>query len=1113
MILNQLKFGFLMSLFTLQIAVKAQVYEPFNQTVHQLKSKWNFTDSCFWVNPKNQLQSQVLAKNISEIYANIFISSGLQSNQWSSSIAFDFNPSSQNQVRFYLYADSMNFSKSTNALFIQFGGINGTDDLIELVQINENSKQVLASSLPGFVKSNNNQFRFKCTVDSIQQLTLAIDTVSFSRYNQIFKCSVSTIPSNFYTGYWFKFTSSNANRLILDDFYYGKELINTQQVKLVSSALVSDSCLQFTWDGAIDTSNFIQKMTCDFGAASYCMFSSTHQTVAIFFNHQLSKIAAFEICLEGLYSNQGKTITDTCLSWNQYNINTLDIRFSELMIDPDPVIGLPNAEFIELYNQTDYAFNLNRFLVTDLHTAAELGNYILYPHTFVVICAKKDSAKFDGIPLHCVPSLPSLNNLSDTLELYSKHQLLLDQVNYNTNWYHCNPIPNGGRSLCLINANSNCLPIENWRASGDSSGGSPGFSGVYWNTSIDTMKLELLQFTALDSIHLLLVFNKALLSIDFNSVGLQTRLIWQSLGGDSFLFSTDPLNANQTFSFQLSRTCACNYNCLDTAFNYSYVPLKNAFYNDLVFSELLFEPIANAPTQEFIELYNKSQFRIQLSGYQICKGNQCIVLPFYEWYPDSFVVLTKTPILGLKNQLVLPKLFSLNLTDTLLIRNKENLLVSFLPYSQSFYHDLFKQTQKGWSVECMNLELPCKGQENWHASVNESKHTAGLRNSMVQFTVDTIAPQLNKLYPIDAFQLLLAFNEPIDTGFIDAQTQISIKDHTMNWHFENNTQTLILDLFPPLQKNKLYELTINQLPDCVGNGSIETSYLFALPDKIDTGELLLNEVLFDPVIGGSDFIELYNHSAQYLDLKSVYFGFKSAQDAQLKELCTVAPQGYLLAPNDYVIITTSDQSNFFSEVNSAKQVFINLPNLSNDGGWLELLTKEGNCIDAMPYNQAMHFQLLPNFEGVSLERLSLNISASNAENWFSASAQERYATPTRKNSMRLLHPPLENRIAIAPEVFSPDNDGYDDLLQINYQFNQLESFSELSIFNLHGFRVKDFAKSYWGGSQGLWIWNGLDNENNPLPEGFYVVKLTVFMPDGTLDIHRKTLVLARRDRN
>ena len=62
--------------------------------------------------------------------------------------------------------------------------------------------------------------------------------------------------------------------------------------------------------------------------------------------------------------------------------------------------------------------------------------------------------------------------------------------------------------------------------------------------------------------------------------------------------------------------------------------------------------------------------------------------------------------------------------------------------------------------------------------------------------------------------------------------------------------------------------TIN---DCNGNvGSLEQEFVLGVWPKVD--ELVLNEILFNPKPTGFDYVELYNKSAQYIDISKLLIG-------------------------------------------------------------------------------------------------------------------------------------------------------------------------------------------------------------------------------------------------
>jgi hypothetical protein len=61
-------------------------------------------------------------------------------------------------------------------------------------------------------------------------------------------------------------------------------------------------------------------------------------------------------------------------------------------------------------------------------------------------------------------------------------------------------------------------------------------------------------------------------------------------------------------------------------------------------------------------------------------------------------------------------------------------------------------------------------------------------------------------------------------------------------------------------------LSLENGADCWGNTQNLTCS-FILPEQADSFDLVINEVLFNPLTGGEDFVELYNRSEKYINLK------------------------------------------------------------------------------------------------------------------------------------------------------------------------------------------------------------------------------------------------------
>jgi len=95
-----------------------------------------------------------------------------------------------------------------------------------------------------------------------------------------------------------------------------------------------------------------------------------------------------------------------------------DIVISELMIDPNPVVGLPNFEWIELYNRTNQPINLEDCLFSSGRTRYKLPEYELAAGEYVMLCDDSDIDELNtyGAAIE-IGTFPSLTNGGDMATL------------------------------------------------------------------------------------------------------------------------------------------------------------------------------------------------------------------------------------------------------------------------------------------------------------------------------------------------------------------------------------------------------------------------------------------------------------------------------------------------------------------------------------------------------------------------------------------------------------------------------------------------------------------------------------------------------------------------
>jgi hypothetical protein len=116
---------------------------------------------------------------------------------------------------------------------------------------------------------------------------------------------------------------------------------------------------------------------------------------------------------------------------------------------------------------------------------------------------------------------------------------------------------------------------------------------------------------------------------------------------------------------------------------------------------------------------------------------------------------------------------------------------------------------------------------------------------------------------------------------------------------------LLLDLSTPLQVSQAYTLTTTgNLLDCAGN-AIQQEFKtvsFGLPEPAAELDLVINEVLFNPKSFGVDFVEVYNQSEKYINLKGWSIG--NYENELPVNTQTISNDDFLIGPGVHLAFTT-----------------------------------------------------------------------------------------------------------------------------------------------------------------------------------------------------------------
>ena len=269
------------------------------------------------------------------------------------------------------------------------------------------------------------------------------------------------------------------------------------------------------------------------------------------------------------------------------------------------------------------------------------------------------------------------------------------------------------------------------------------------------------------------------------------------------------------------------------------------------------------------------------------------------------------------------------------------------------------------------------------------------------------------------------------------------------------------------------------------------------------GDIIINELLPEPFVDGSEYIELYNRSEQELSLKDACISTRKS-DGSLNTRYPLEAYPQTLQAGDYLLLTKSIEGveNFYSLPASLNWLECKLPVLSNTGSTVVLYREEGEIIiDEVSYSPKWHAPTVKNKKGVALERKDPDKDSQNADNWTSAASSAGFGTPGLENSQYLNGETETDSEEIDDPIYQPTG-----TFQIPYRLNQSGYMARGWIFDLSGRKVALIADNTSLGTQGYLEWNGKGRDGSPINTGIYIIYLELWHPGGNV-IRKKQVLL------
>jgi flagellar hook assembly protein FlgD len=139
------------------------------------------------------------------------------------------------------------------------------------------------------------------------------------------------------------------------------------------------------------------------------------------------------------------------------------------------------------------------------------------------------------------------------------------------------------------------------------------------------------------------------------------------------------------------------------------------------------------------------------------------------------------------------------------------------------------------------------------------------------------------------------------------------------------------------------------------------------------------------------------------------------------------------------------------------------------------------------------------------------VGAAERSNWQSAAQDAGWATPTVRNSQfNDSEGQHDKAFSLRYTTFSPDGDGYRDVLFIDYSLPEADYEVAITVYDVQGRVVKDFGKNILLGASGSLSWDGTRNNGQRALSGLFIVYIQAYSIRGNVMTYKLPCAIAVR---
>ncbi len=529
-------------------------------------------------------------------------------------------------------------------------------------------------------------------------------------------------------------------------------------------------------------------------------------------------------------------------------------------------------------------------------------------------------------------------------------------------------------------------------------------------------------------------------------------------------------------------------------------------------------PVPPAGEPEWVELYNPGERALELTNWWLTDLRTAVSLPRFLLPPRGYAVLTRDTA-ALREARRLPEGTTLvelrlptlnNTSDAVILRRPDSVLVDSLFYTMRW-------GRAGVSLERREPTLPAWAPDNLAPCQAPAGATPGEVNSVTPLPADYAVESL-AMSSLTAFSVTVLnagtapHGEASVTFWIDANRDGQYTEDERRLHLQvpelSPGQRWTKELAAPLLWGELpagwYSIRAAvELPGDMRrwNDTLQRRFYRSAV----SATISINELLYEPLPGGAEFVELVNTGNDTLALEG--WKLHTWRPTQTDTLTIATP--LKLGPGELAVIAwDSAIVRSYPWLLGHAGVYIGKASLwlRNSGDVVIVRDPNGVTVDSVPYSPRWHDPAARGGRGLSLEKLHPLLPSTEPSSWSSCGAPEG-ATPGRPNSIAI-PVPLQGTVQAAPNPFRIAAAERHYCL-IAYELPFQKATVTVRIFTEEGMPLRTLEHARFSASRGFVRWDGRTDRGEFAPPGVYVVVVEALdLNSGRQSVSKMPLVVA-----